>query len=186
MEGLEEVPPDDRPPVGVVRNSFQLMVAIGTALAALGAVHLFVLTRRGDCRHRDGSSARSWPPDPAALVALIAGWITTEVGRQPWIVYEVMRTEQAVTGADGVPVGYGTLALVYAGPGRDRAFHAAQARRRPPVEIEAAGGRPRSGALPQAAREVLLALGARRGGPAAAITAYTFWAARTSARASGI
>jgi cytochrome d ubiquinol oxidase subunit I len=52
---------------------------------------------------------------PLSLVALIAGWITTEVGRQPWIVYGVMRTEQAVTGADGIPVGYGTLVAVYLG-----------------------------------------------------------------------
>ena len=47
---------------------------------------------------------------PLAVVALICGWITTEVGRQPWIVYELMRTEQPVTGASGIPVGYATLA----------------------------------------------------------------------------
>jgi len=43
---------------------------------------------------------------PLAFVALVAGWITTEVGRQPWIVYKVMRTTEAVTGAKGIPVGY--------------------------------------------------------------------------------
>ena len=52
---------------------------------------------------------------PLSVVALIAGWVTTEVGRQPWVVYGVMRTEEAVTGADGIPVGYATLAVVYAG-----------------------------------------------------------------------
>jgi cytochrome d ubiquinol oxidase subunit I len=52
---------------------------------------------------------------PLSVVALIAGWITTEVGRQPWVVYRVMRTSEAVTGAGGIPVGYATLALVYAG-----------------------------------------------------------------------
>jgi cytochrome bd ubiquinol oxidase subunit I len=46
---------------------------------------------------------------------LIAGWVTTEVGRQPWVVYGVMRTEEAVTGADGIAVGYATLVVVYAG-----------------------------------------------------------------------
>ena len=50
---------------------------------------------------------------PLALVALICGWITTEVGRQPWIVYQVMRTEQAVTSADGLEVGYAALVAVY-------------------------------------------------------------------------
>jgi len=47
------------------------------------------------------------------VVALIAGWITTEVGRQPWVVYGVMRTSGAVTGAAGIPIGYGTLVAVY-------------------------------------------------------------------------
>jgi cytochrome d ubiquinol oxidase subunit I len=51
---------------------------------------------------------------PLAVVALIAGWITTEVGRQPWVVYEVMRTSEAVTEADGLEVGYAFLVVVYA------------------------------------------------------------------------
>jgi cytochrome d ubiquinol oxidase subunit I len=50
---------------------------------------------------------------PLSVVALIAGWIVTEVGRQAWVVYHVMRTSQAVTGAHGIVVGYGTLAGVY-------------------------------------------------------------------------
>ena len=52
---------------------------------------------------------------PLSVVALICGWVTTEVGRQPWVVYRVMRTSDAVTGAGGIPVGYATLALVYLG-----------------------------------------------------------------------
>jgi cytochrome d ubiquinol oxidase subunit I len=52
---------------------------------------------------------------PASLVALLSGWVTTEVGRQPWVVYRVMRTSEAVTGAGGLPVGYATLAAVYLG-----------------------------------------------------------------------
>ena len=46
---------------------------------------------------------------PLSVVALIAGWVTTEVGRQPWVVYEHMRTEEAVTGAGGIPLGYAAL-----------------------------------------------------------------------------
>ena len=54
----------------------------------------------GAAPHGSGSIVRSrW--GPLSLVALIAGWVTTEVGRQPWVVYEVMRTEDAVTGAGG-------------------------------------------------------------------------------------
>jgi cytochrome d ubiquinol oxidase subunit I len=51
---------------------------------------------------------------PLSVVALISGWITTEVGRQPWVVYGYMRTSEAVTAASGVPVGFGLLATVYA------------------------------------------------------------------------
>jgi cytochrome d ubiquinol oxidase subunit I len=50
---------------------------------------------------------------PAATVALIAGWVTAEVGRQPWVVYRVMTTAQSVTGAGGIPVGYAALVVTY-------------------------------------------------------------------------
>jgi cytochrome d ubiquinol oxidase subunit I len=51
---------------------------------------------------------------PLSVVALIAGWVTTEVGRQPWVVYGFMRTEDAVTGAGGIPLGYAALVVIYA------------------------------------------------------------------------
>ena len=121
VQGLDAVAPGDRPPVNVVRFSFQIMVGIGTLLALLGLVYLLVRWRR-----RNRLESEAWPDSkwfyravtaagPLSLVALIAGWVTTEVGRQPWVVYGTMRTSQAVTGAGGIPVGYATLALVYAG-----------------------------------------------------------------------
>jgi len=114
VQGLDSVNEDDRPPVNIVRFTFQTMVGIGTGLALLSVVYIGVWFRR---RRLPGSR---WfylalvAAGPAALVALICGWITTEVGRQPWVVYRVMRTSEAVTGAGGIPVGYATLALVYA------------------------------------------------------------------------
>jgi cytochrome d ubiquinol oxidase subunit I len=115
VRGLDEVPASDRPPVNVVRFAFQTMVAIGTALALLGVVFVaawFRLRRLPASRwfYRAVVAA-----GPLSVVALMAGWITTEVGRQPWVVYRVMRTSDAVTGASGIPVGYATLAVVYAG-----------------------------------------------------------------------
>jgi cytochrome bd ubiquinol oxidase subunit I len=115
VEGLEAVPSDDRPPVGWVRNGFQVMVGIGTLLAALGLWFLWSRWRRGALPRTPWFHRAVVAAGPLALVALIAGWIVTEVGRQPWIVYELMRTEEAVTGAEGIPVGYATLALVYVG-----------------------------------------------------------------------
>ena len=115
VEGLDAVPAADRPPVGWVRNAFTVMVTIGTALALLGLVYLATWWRRGRLPRSAWFYRALVVAGPLAVTALIAGWITTEVGRQPWIVYEVMRTEEAVTGAEGIPVGYGALAAVYLG-----------------------------------------------------------------------
>jgi cytochrome d ubiquinol oxidase subunit I len=113
VTGLNSFPADDVPPVNVVRIAFQLMVGIGTLLALLSLVFLVIRWRRG------GLPATRWfyralaLAGPASVVALIAGWVTTEVGRQPWVVYRVMRTDQAVTAASGIPVSYAVLALAY-------------------------------------------------------------------------
>jgi cytochrome d ubiquinol oxidase subunit I len=113
ITGLDSVPPEDRPPVNVVRFAFQTMVGIGTGLALLGAVFFLTWWRRRRLPRSRWFFRAVVAAGPLALVALIAGWITTEVGRQPWIVYEVMRTEQAVTSADGLETGYVALVLVY-------------------------------------------------------------------------
>jgi cytochrome d ubiquinol oxidase subunit I len=115
VEGLDAVDPDDRPPVGIVRNSFQVMVGIGTLLALLGAWFLWSRWRRGALPATPWFYRAVVVAGPASVVALIAGWIVTEVGRQPWIVYELMRVEEAVTRAEGIPVGYATLVVVYIG-----------------------------------------------------------------------
>jgi cytochrome d ubiquinol oxidase subunit I len=91
------------------------MVGIGSMLALLSVVYLAVLVRRKRLPESVWFYRALVVAGPLALVALICGWIVTEVGRQPWVVYGVMRTEQAVTGAGGIPVGYATLALVYLG-----------------------------------------------------------------------
>ena len=115
VRGLDTVPARDRPPVNVVRVAFQLMVGIGTLLALLGIATMAVRARHGRLPTSVWFYRALVLAGPAAVVALIAGWVTTEVGRQPWVVYGVMRTSQAVTGAGGLPVGYATLVLVYAG-----------------------------------------------------------------------
>ena len=115
VQGLEIVPPADRPPVNVVRLAFQTMVAIGTLLALLGLVFLYVRFRKRRLPESRWFYRAVLLAGPLSVVALIAGWVTTEVGRQPWIVYGFMRTSEAVTGARGIPVGYGTLVAVYLG-----------------------------------------------------------------------
>jgi cytochrome d ubiquinol oxidase subunit I len=115
VQGLDGTPPDRRPPVNVVRVAFQLMVGIGTLLALLGIVLIVIRARFTRLPLSDWFYRAVVVAGPASIVALIAGWVTTEVGRQPWIVYRVMLTSQSVTGAGGLPVGYGTLVVVYLG-----------------------------------------------------------------------
>jgi cytochrome d ubiquinol oxidase subunit I len=113
VAGLDTVPKDRQPPINVVRFAFQTMVGIGTLLALLGVWLLAVRIRRKRLPDSPWFYRAVAIAGPASLVALIAGWVTTEVGRQPWVVYHVMLTSQAVTGAGHIVVGYTALALVY-------------------------------------------------------------------------
>ena len=113
VQGLETVPPEDRPPINVVRIAFQTMVGIGTFMVLLSAWFLISWLRRKAIPKSSWFYRGVVIAGPAAVVATISGWVVTEVGRQPWVVYEIMRTEAAVTGADGIVFGFAALAIVY-------------------------------------------------------------------------
>jgi cytochrome bd ubiquinol oxidase subunit I len=112
--GLDTVPPDERPPANTLLHwAFDTMVGICTALMALGAWLGIAWLRRRDIPRTKWFLRAVAVSGLAAIVALECGWIVTEVGRQPWIVYEVMRTEDAVTQADGVWVSLGVVLVLY-------------------------------------------------------------------------
>lgn len=90
------------------------MVAIGFGLLALAAWFALAWKRNRDLPRSRWFLRGALGAGPAAAVALEAGWITTEVGRQPWIVYGVMRVEEAVTAAHGIRFGLYVLVAVYA------------------------------------------------------------------------
>jgi cytochrome d ubiquinol oxidase subunit I len=116
--GLDEFAADDRPEDGLVNAvhlSFQAMVAIGLSLAALGAV-FWLAVRRG----RDLLTSRRFlwvavMAGPAAVAAVELGWMTTELGRQPWVVYRTMRVVDAVTTGSGVWMSLAAVVVVYTG-----------------------------------------------------------------------
>ena len=112
--GLNEVPPGDRPPVNVTHLAFQTMVAIGFALLAWVAWAAVTWLRRRDLPRSRWFLRAGAVSGVAAVVALEAGWVTTEVGRQPWIVYGIQRTADAVNPAPGLVYGFALVAVVYA------------------------------------------------------------------------
>jgi cytochrome bd ubiquinol oxidase subunit I len=115
VQGLDSVPPDDRPgPINTVRFAFQTMVGIGSLLAALSVFYLGVWWRKGRLPRSRWFHRLVVAAGPLAIVALLCGWITTEVGRQPWVVYGILRTEDAVTHADGLPWVFAVMVTVYA------------------------------------------------------------------------
>jgi cytochrome d ubiquinol oxidase subunit I len=113
VQGLDAVPVAYRPPVNITRFSFQAMVGIGTALVFLAAWFMWMRLRKRALPSQRWFYLAAVAAGPAAFVALIAGWLVTEVGRQPWIVYKVMTAAQAVTKAGSVPFSYGVLATAY-------------------------------------------------------------------------
>ena len=113
--GLDTVPPEDRPPANTMLHwAFDTMVGICTMLIALGLWFGFVWWRRRDIPQTKWFLRAVAVSGVASVVALECGWIVTEVGRQPWIVYNVMRTEDAVTQADGIWVTFTLVVVLYA------------------------------------------------------------------------
>jgi cytochrome d ubiquinol oxidase subunit I len=112
--GLASVAPADRAPVNVVRTAFQLMVAIGTVMLGLGLWMLLAWRKRRNIPRSRWFLRAVVLAGPAAVLALECGWVTTEVGRQPWIVWHIMRVRDAVTDAPNIRFGYYLLIVVYA------------------------------------------------------------------------
>ena len=121
----------------IVRVSFQTMIAIGTGLALLGTLFFVTWLRKHRLPRSRWFYRAVIAAGPLSFVALIAGWVTTEVGRQPWIVYRVFRTEQAVTSVDGLAIGYVFLLVVYIGLGAAVFWLLRRLTRRPAIaEVE--------------------------------------------------
>jgi cytochrome d ubiquinol oxidase subunit I len=111
VRGLKEFAPADRPDSTIVFWSFRIMVGMGLLMLLLGLVGLILRLRHKlyDTRwfHRFALAM-----GPSGLIALLAGWITTEVGRQPWVVYGVLRTADAASPLSSQQVGTSLLIFV--------------------------------------------------------------------------
>ncbi len=117
VPGLEEFEREDWPSVPVVHTAFQIMVALGSYMAIValwGAVQGFRNRRRERSVADDRWYLRAVAlAAPMGFIAIEAGWTVTEVGRQPWIVYGVLRTAEAVTPMPGLIVPFLGFTLLY-------------------------------------------------------------------------
>ncbi len=111
MAGLDTIPDEEQPPVAIVFWSFRVMVAFGFAMLGIGLWSLYARWRghlfTSGLLHRVSVAMA-----PAGLVAVIAGWITTEVGRQPYTVYGLLRTADSAAPLDAPAVGASLLAFI--------------------------------------------------------------------------
>jgi cytochrome d ubiquinol oxidase subunit I len=98
----------------IVHLSWNAMVGIGTGLVVLGLWGLLIRLRRRDYATSRWFLRVASISGSAAVAALEAGWIVTEVGRQPWVVYNVLRTEDAVTDHGGIWLTFAIIVTLYA------------------------------------------------------------------------
>jgi cytochrome d ubiquinol oxidase subunit I len=111
IRGLKSFPREERPNSTVVFWSFRVMVGLGVLMIVL-AIAAWLLQRRGRLYDARWFHRFALFMGPSGFVTLLAGWVTTEVGRQPWVVYGVMRTSQAVSPLSAQQVGLSLMAFV--------------------------------------------------------------------------
>jgi cytochrome d ubiquinol oxidase subunit I len=102
VQGLDKTPQDEWPNVLVVHIAFQIMVGVGTLLICVALVGAWLAWRKGPLIENRRFLQLLVLCTPLGFVALESGWVVTEVGRQPWIIYHVMRTSDAVTTMPGL------------------------------------------------------------------------------------
>ncbi|MBN9789346.1 cytochrome ubiquinol oxidase subunit I [Pseudonocardia sp. TMWB2A] len=111
LAGLDTIPREDHPPVGIVFWSFRIMVGLGFAMLGLGLWSLVARWRKSlydwSWLHR-----AALVMGPSGFIAVLAGWITTEVGRQPWTIYGHLRTAHSASPLDAPAVAISLLAFV--------------------------------------------------------------------------
>jgi cytochrome d ubiquinol oxidase subunit I len=115
VTGLEAFPADALPPVNVVHLAYNLMVGLGSALLLLAAVFGWNWWRRRRIPETRWFLRAVAIAGVGAILAMEAGWVTTEVGRQPWIVYGILRTADAVSPAPGLFLGFYAVVVIYLG-----------------------------------------------------------------------
>ncbi|MBV8358556.1 MAG: cytochrome ubiquinol oxidase subunit I, partial [Deltaproteobacteria bacterium] len=114
VRGLDSFPQENWPGALIaVHLAFQIMVGAGFAMAALALWAGWLLWRRGTIYSSDWFLRAVVAASPLGFIAVEAGWMVTELGRQPWVIYGVMRTADAVTPMPGLVVPFALFTMLY-------------------------------------------------------------------------
>ncbi len=113
VKGLEEFPRDEWPPVAITHYAFQIMIFFGVVMMGIGTIYLIALFFKKDWRDKRWLYKMFMIATPFGYIALEAGWTVTEVGRQPWIIYGIMRTIDSVTPMPGIQYSFYIFTFVF-------------------------------------------------------------------------
>ncbi|WP_373399346.1 cytochrome ubiquinol oxidase subunit I [Algoriphagus halophilus] len=111
--GLDQFPEENHPPVLVTHFAFQIMVGLGMVLMGLGLLFFFSNWKKKEWMRKDWFLRLFALATPLGFIAVEAGWTVTEVGRQPWIIYEILRTEDAVSPIPGIAYSFYLFTAIY-------------------------------------------------------------------------
>lgn len=113
VKGLDSIPRDEWPNVGAVHFSFNVMVLLGTYMALVSVWAVWLALRQRDLTTRRRFLWALVIAAPCGFIATEAGWMVTELGRQPWVIYGIMKTADAVTPMPGLIVPFTAITLLY-------------------------------------------------------------------------
>ncbi len=113
VKGLEEFPKDEWPPVAVVHYAFQIMITFGMLMMGVGMIYLIAHFIKKDWKSKRWFYKLFMIATPFGYIALEAGWTVTEVGRQPWIIYGIMRTVDSITPMPGIQYSFYIFTFVF-------------------------------------------------------------------------
>ncbi|MFZ4861269.1 cytochrome ubiquinol oxidase subunit I [Sphingobacterium sp. Mn56C] len=113
VKGLNEFPKADWPPVAITHYAFQLMISLGVLLCGISLLYFFALWKKNSWLMQTWFLRIFVFAIPLGYIALEAGWVVTEVGRQPWIIYGIMRTIDAVTPMPGIVYSFYIFTAVF-------------------------------------------------------------------------
>lgn len=113
VKGLDQIPEEHHPPVAITHYAFQIMVGLGVLMMMIAVLYFYSLWKKRNLLKSKWLLKLFAIATPVGFIAVEAGWTVTEVGRQPWIIYNVMKTADAVTPMPGIVYSFYIFTAIY-------------------------------------------------------------------------